>query len=145
MIRGLAAAVLCGFLFFGCSFLFVHDPEEARQAATRFIDTLYIKGDFEALPEMMLKESVEAGGVESVKQAGEMFKRRYKKLDGIKAGFYLIEGRVISVFYMGLSEEDMSYHRVILTRGKDSEYLVKSASFSETPYTGYRTAQYFKN
>ncbi|MCX8093945.1 MAG: hypothetical protein N3E50_07275 [Candidatus Goldbacteria bacterium] len=131
-------------LFFsGC--LWKHDPEKARNIAEDFLNAVYIENDMSRAYQMCDEKMKKIFGDNFLENTLKKFKERYIVLERLVADAYFYESgdRYITVFFSGLSEKGVSYHKVILEYDKKGEYKVISTFFLEKPFDGYRNLRKF--
>jgi len=131
-------------LFSGC--LWQHNIDKARDTAEIFLKALYIENNFDKAYQMCDEKMKKIFGVDFLENTSKKFKSNYQTIDRIIPDAYFFESgdRAITVFFSGLSEKGVSYHKVVLELGKNNEYKIISTFFSDQPFTGYRTIKKFK-
>ncbi len=131
-------------LFFsGC--LWQHNPEKAKKTADDFLNALYIENNSDKAYQMCDEKMKKIFGIDFLETTLKKFKERYIAVERFvpEAYFYEAGDRYIAVFFSGLSEKGISYHKIILEYDKKGQYKVISTFFLEKPFDGYRNLRKF--
>ena len=138
----LASALLAA----GCGVIFSHNPQKARETAYDFLNSVYMQGNFQKAYSMVDADFDRDYGSGYLEKISARFFKVFEKLEGLKADAYLYESgdRAIMILFTGLSEKAPSYHKVMLIGDSSRGYKVSSVLYSDVPFTGYRTLQFFK-
>lgn len=131
--------------FNGCNILWQHNPEKAKNLAEEFLNALYIEGNLNKAYQMCHENMKKIFGVDFLENTAKKFKAEYFVLERLvsEAYFYEAGDRTITIFFSGLSEKGVSYHKVILEYNNKGEYKIISAFFLEKPFEGYRNLRKF--
>jgi len=132
-------------LFFGCSILWQHNPEKARTIAESFLNAIYVENNLNKAYQMCDEKMKKIFGIDFLENTAKKFKAKYIALERLipEAYFYESGDRSITVFFSGLSEKGLSYHKVILEYNNKGEYKIISTFFLEKPFDGYRNLRKF--
>lgn len=140
-----------GFLFFlvllfiGCKLLWQHNPEKARNTAENFLNAIYVENNLSKAYQMCDEKMIKIFGADFLENTSKKFKKNYITLERLVAEAYFFESgdRTITIFFSGLSEKSISYHKVLLEYNNKGEYVVISTFFSDKPFDGYRNLRKF--
>lgn len=144
-------SLMRGFLFFlillftSCTFFWQHNPEKARNIAENFLNAIYIENNLSKAYQMCDEKMKKIFGIDFLENTSKKFKAKYISLERLvpEAYFFEFGDREITVFFSGLSEKGISYHRVILEYNNKKEYKVIGVFFLEKPFDGYRNLRKF--
>ena len=137
--------ILVVFILSGCGDVFFHKPQKARETANVFLNLLYQKGDVENIYELTTDQFRKTYKIKHLDGLREKLNKKFGKIEGLRAESYVLEKeeRTIILFYIGISEKQMSYHKVTMVWDDDKGYKVSGLSFSAMPYKR-RTKVMFK-
>lgn len=142
----IAGILVFAFLFGSCSYFYSHNPQKARETAYKFLNAVYVQGDFNKAYSLVDADFNRDYGNGYLEKISIRFFKVFDKLEGLKADAYLAEQgeRAIMILFTGLSEKAPSYHKVMLTGDGRRGYWVSSVLYSDVPFTGYRTLKLYK-
>ncbi len=132
-------------LFTGCSLLWQHNPEKAKIVAESFLNAIYVENNLNKAYQMCDEKMKKIFGIDFLENTAKKFMARYTALERLIPETYFYESgdRSITVFFSGLSEKGISYHKVILEYNNKGEYKIISTFFLEKPFDGYRNLRKF--
>ncbi|MBP7792294.1 MAG: hypothetical protein KA120_04445 [Candidatus Goldbacteria bacterium] len=133
-------------MFSGCNFLWQHNPEKARDMAESFLNAIYVENNFNKAYQMCDEKMKKIFGIDFLENTSKKFKTKYVALERLVPDSYFYEqgDRSITIFFSGLSEKGISYHKVILEYDEKGEYKIISTFFLEKPFDGYRNLKKFR-
>ena len=132
-------ALALGFLILlvsGCRLQTVrHEPSQAVSDGNHFLKALYLNEDYPKaleLADVQLRQSLT---VDDLKHLVEGIKQQRGELRTLKADSYLMgQGRGMELFYVGIYEKGILYHRLVLMGEASSGYKVSGVWYSLDPY-----------
>jgi hypothetical protein len=129
-----------------CGMLFYHNPQQARETAYKFLNAVYMQGDFKKAYSLVDADFDRNYGAGYLEKISARFFKVFDKLEGLRADAYLIEQgqRSIMILFTGISEKAPSFHKVMLMGDGSRGYWVSSVIYSDIPFTGFRTLKPFK-
>ena len=142
----IAGFLACVLFFAACGMLFYHNPQKARETAYKFLNSVYMQGDFNRAYSMVDADFDRNFGNGYLEKISTRFFRVFDRLDGLRADAYMFEQgqRSMMILFTGLSEKAPSYHKVMLVGDGSRGYWVSSVEYSDAPFTGFRTLKFFK-
>ena len=146
LIKVIALATL--FIYFaGCGLIYYHNPEKARSVANEFLSILYSEKNTDKAYTMTNQFYKDHFGKQELEKTTEFFFKKFGKFEGTRATEYFTEGgsKELIVFYTAVSENAITYQKVVLyDEGKDG-YKVSGLFVSDVPYTGYRLIKKYED